>query len=117
MLHFVQQTAAMSARMSEPVIRRPNLPLTAADVAELELVQQSPAHRQALTRLSPNGPDLKQSTGESVLLHAIFTTGLAAIREQAEEEGYAQLAADYQAEESERRAMSRRRPPIWAHES
>ena len=114
-MQIVQHTGQMAQRMSQPVVRRPNLPLTAQDEADLAVLRQSPSHLNALAELSSGMPTA--DVGESVLLHAIFEAGLRAVREAAEEDGYAQLADDYRRSADERRAMSRRRPPAWADEA
>ena len=103
--------------MSEPIVRRPNLPLTKQDEADLSLLRNSPTHLRALAHLSAGTMTAEADVTESMLLHALFEAGLRAVQATAEEEGYAQLAADYRTDADERRAMSRRRPPSWAHES
>ncbi len=106
----------MASRMKQSVVRRPSLPLTSADEADLRLLKESPAYQQALARLSsqdlPPG-DVK----ESVLLHAVFEAGLAAVRQLAESDGYTQLAAERAADDATRRRLSRRRRPAWADEA
>lgn len=104
----------MATRMVDPVVRRPSLPLTGKDDADLEVLRTSPAYRRALEVLAPSAPAADDDVTESVLLHAVFEAGLAAVRRSAEEEGYAQLAADYAYPPAERRAMARRRPPSWS---
>lgn len=106
----------MNSRMSRPVVRRPNLPLTAQDESDLALLRSSPAYRQALAQLSPSGLSPVEQVSEAVLLHAVFEAGLAAVRASAEEDGYAQLAVDYAEQAGSRRRMSRRRTPAWANE-
>lgn len=107
----------MAARMTEPVVRRPSLPLTALDEAELALLRESDDHRRALAMLVPGGPSPVEQVTEAVLLHAIFEAGLAAVRSRAEDEGYRQLADGYAADGAARRQMSRRRAPRWADEA
>ena len=106
----------MSSRMTQPVVRRPNLPLTAQDESDLALLRSSPAFRQALADLSPSGLSPVEQVSEAVLLHAVFEAGIAAIRASAEDEGYAQMAAGYAEQAESRRRMSRRRSPAWADE-
>lgn len=106
----------MSSRMSQPVVRRPNLPLTAKDEADLAQLRQSPVLRASLAELTASGPDVEGDVTEAVLLHAVLEVGFAAVRANAEAEGYAQLAAEYGAGPGERRRMSRRRSPAWASE-
>lgn len=106
----------MASRMNQTVVRRPSLPLTAADEADLALLKESPPYQQALSRLA--GHDLAEGgVTESVLLHAVFEASLAAVRQLAESDGYGQVAAEYIAEESARRRLSRRRRPAWADEA
>ena len=101
----------MASRMSQTVTRRPSLPLTAADEADLALVKQSLPYQRALARLSglPDGVEIT----ESVLLHAVFQAGLAAVKQLAEADGYERLAV---ADDAARRQLSRRRLPAWADE-
>jgi hypothetical protein len=68
------------------------------------------AHREALRELS--GAAVTDS--EASVLHAVLVAGLRVVREQAEEAGYAQLAAERNAEQ--RRAFARRQRPSWADE-
>ena len=107
----------MASRMIEPVVRRPSLPLTAVDEAELVRLRESEDHRRALAMLVPGGPSPVEQVTEAVLLHAVFEAGLAAVRSRAEEEGYRQLADDYADQGSTRRRMSRRRTPAWADQT
>jgi hypothetical protein len=113
-LQIMLQYGSMATRMNEPAVRRPSLPLTDRDVADLDRIRSSPSDRAALGHLVPGRVPAEGSVAESVLLHAIFEAGLRAVRERAEEEGYRQLAAEYKAEDAERRARARRRPPHWA---
>lgn len=107
----------MSVRMSEPVVRRPNVPLTAQDEADLALLHSSAAHRQALASLSPTGSAVEEKLSEAMLLHSVLAAGFEAIRRSVEEAGYRELAVDYAAHADDRRAMARRRPPAWAQET
>lgn len=100
--------------MSEPVVRRPNVPLTARDEADLALLTTSRPHREALAALSPSDSPVEAALSEALLLHSVLAAGFAAIREAVEEEGYRQLAEEAGAEARDRRAMARRRPPAWA---
>ena len=101
--------------MSQPVVRRPNLPLTEKDEADLEVLRTSPQHRAVLAQLS--GISAEGDVGEGVLLHAVFEAGMAAVQASALERGYAQLAAEYAKSSASRRRMSRRRNPAWAEEA
>jgi hypothetical protein len=103
--------------MTQPVLRRPNLPLTARDQADLEFIRSSPAFRRALHELAPSVGAPEGELLESVLLHAVFEAGLEAVRTRAEEAGYAELAVDYVFAEDQRRRTARRRRPAWADEA
>lgn len=107
----------MASRMKTPVVRRPSLPLTAQDEADLALLRTSPEFRKALEAVAPSQPAADEDLGESALLHAIFEAGLAIVRRTAEDAGYEQLASDYAFRSDERRSIARRRPPSWAEES
>lgn len=97
-------------------MRRPSLPLTENDVRDIEALQDSEELRQALQELSPDQMR-SGNVSESALLHAIWTTGMSAIRERAEVVGYQALAASMTAAEiAENRASARRRSPNWADE-
>jgi hypothetical protein len=105
----------MNARLSEPTERRTALPLTARDVADLEKLREPGPERDALCALGSKLP--AGDVSESFLVHAVFAAGLRAVQEQAEEIGYAQLAAQQEAsgEAAERRLIAGRRPR-WADE-
>ncbi len=102
--------------MTRPVVRRPSLPLTAQDEADLALLRSKPAFRRALAQLSPSAPSPEEQVSEAVLLHAVFQAGLSVVLARAEDEGYAELATDYAEQAMPRRRMSRRRPPAWVAE-
>lgn len=106
----------MAARIQGRVVRRSSLPLTDRDVSDIEALQASDELRLALEELSPD--QLRSGhVSESALLHAIWTTGMSAIRERAEIVGYQALAASMtEAEIAENRAWARRRAPYWADE-
>ena len=114
MLHKVPHSGPMARRLDQAVVRRPSLPLTASDEEQLAALRETASYRTALARLSrqefPDDGDVR----ESVLLHAVFEAGLAAVRQLAEAEGYEQLANEYAAEDANRRRLSRRRRPAWA---
>lgn len=112
-LHYV----TMASRVKQPVVRRPSLPLTDADEADLELLRSSAAHRSALARLSPAAPAENEDLTEGALLHAILQAGIAAVRTAAETQGYQQLAAEYASRAHQRRATARRKAPVWADET
>ena len=106
----------MTSRTVGAVVRRPNLPLTAKDEADLALMSTTPEYRQALSALAPDAPAPESSATEAALLHAIFTAGIVAIRSRAEEEGYRRLAQERAATVPERRREARTRKPRWAAE-
>ena len=82
---------------------------------DLAKVRDSAAYHCALAALT--GSDIDPSTtSEAAAIHAIFTAGLLALRDEVERQGYAQMAQERQPEATERRALARRRPPSWAAE-
>ncbi len=101
----------MQSRLNQATERRSPLPLTARDVADLARLRMPSPEREALSDLAD--VSLADEASEALLIHAIFTAGLRAVREAAEARGYAQLAA--QEEESgesvDRRLISERRSP------
>jgi hypothetical protein len=105
----------MAVRFSEAAKARKSLPLTDRDLADLERLRGQTAERDALFDLA--GVPVESVT-EAALLHMIFSAGLRAIREKAEEHAYAAAAAarlgSGEAEESRR--IARRRRPAWADE-
>lgn len=107
----------MTTRMSTPVVRRPNVPLTAQDEADLALLRGSAPHREALARLSTDTSPVEEALSEALLLHSVLAAGFEAIRRSVEEEGYQELAAQYTDQADRRRRVSRRRTPAWAQES
>jgi hypothetical protein len=106
---------SMARRFNEPVNRRTPLPLTEHDEADLAKLRDPGPARTALANLAPGSlPD--GDISEALLLHAVFVVGLRAVREAAEAAAYDQVAADYAAEDAERRRIARRRRPEWAAE-
>jgi hypothetical protein len=105
----------MATRLNQPTERRTPLALTARDLADLERLREPGPERKALADLAESLPQGEVS--ESLLVHAVFVAGLRAVREAAEELGYAQLAAQEagSGEAAERRLIAGRRPP-WAKE-
>lgn len=105
----------MAIRTGSAIVRRASLPLTARDESDLAKVRDSAAYHCALAALT--GSDIDPSTtSEAAAIHAIFTAGLLALRDEVERQGYAQMAQERQPEATERRALARRRPPSWAAE-
>jgi hypothetical protein len=106
----------MSARLNEPTERRTALPLTARDLADLARLREPGPEREALRVLAPMVPATEELS-EAFLCHALLEAGLRAVRDTAEEIGYAQLAAQEAAsgEAAERRLIAARRPR-WADE-
>jgi ectoine hydroxylase-related dioxygenase (phytanoyl-CoA dioxygenase family) len=106
----------MTARLNQPAKARKSLPLTERDLADLERLRAQTPERDALSDLA--GVVVVEGVAEAALLHMIFTAGLRAIREKAEELAYASAAADRLAsgEAQEIRRIARRRQPAWADE-
>ncbi|MDO8730984.1 MAG: hypothetical protein Q7L55_00175 [Actinomycetota bacterium] len=106
----------MASQIHGRIVRRPSFPLTNRDVDDLQELQTSEELRLALEELSPDGLRTGKLS-ESALLHAIWTTGMAAVREKAEMVGYQALAASMTATEiAQNRAWAQRRAPYWADE-
>jgi hypothetical protein len=105
----------MATRFGQPAKARKSLPLTERDLADLDRLRGHTPERDALADLA--GVAVETVT-EAALLHMIFTAGLRAIREKAEERAYASAAADRLAsgEAAESRRIARRRRPGWADE-
>ena len=106
----------MTARLNQPAKARKSLPLTERDLADLERLRAQTPERDALSDLA--GVVVVEGVAEAALLHMIFTAGLRAIREKAEELAYASAAADRLAsgEADDIRRIARRRRPSWADE-
>lgn len=92
---------------------RKSLPLTASDVRDLAFMRDSSEYRRALHEMT--GVEIDEGTSEAAYLHAVLDVGLKALREHAEDSGYAAIAAE-QGEASTRRRTARRRVPAWANE-
>lgn len=86
------------------------LPLSEKDLHDLDTLRGSPTHRRALDRLSVTPPD----ASEAQMLHSVFVAGMKAIEEKVEEEGYAAMAAEYEAGRAERDRERGRRRSLWA---
>lgn len=94
---------------------RKSLPLTAADVRDLAFMRQSTEYRRVLQEMT--GTDIDADASEASYLHAVLEAGLKALRERAEEAGYAAMAAARQEDTTARRQrVARRRVPDWANE-
>jgi ectoine hydroxylase-related dioxygenase (phytanoyl-CoA dioxygenase family) len=106
----------MAVRLNQPAKARKSLPLTERDLADLERLRGQTPERDALADLA--GVVVVEGVTEAALLHMIFTAGLRAIQEKAEELAYASAAADRLAsgEADEIRRIARRRRPSWADE-
>jgi hypothetical protein len=100
--------------MSQRVVRRPNLPLTEADEADLAHIRRSPASRAALRRYLGNVNPA--SATEAAFLHALLQAGMDAVQRDAADAGYAELALQQQHDARQRRQDARRRRPSWADE-
>ena len=108
----------MAIRFSQPAKARKSLPLTERDLADLERLRGQTPERDALADLAGVVVVEVEGVTEAALLHMIFTAGLRAIQEKAEELAYASAAADRRAsgEADEIRQIARRRRPSWADE-
>jgi hypothetical protein len=106
----------MAIRLNQPAKARKSLPLTERDLADLERLRGQTPERDALADLA--GVVVVEGVTEAALLHMIFTAGLRAIQEKAEELAYASAAADRLAsgDADEIRRIARRRRPSWAGE-
>ena len=96
----------MATRFDQPVVRRPSLPLTAADAAFLAELRSEDTPRRALDSLlaAPLPPD----ASEAQLLHALFEVAVNRVREARNDLGYAQLAVAYDGGLAKK--VARRRP-------
>ena len=105
----------MATRLNEPAKARKSLPLTERDLANLERLRGQTPERDALSDLTGV---VVEGVTEAALLHMIFTAGLRAIREKAEELAYTSAAADRltSGEADEIRRIARRRRPVRADE-
>lgn len=89
--------------------------MTERDERDLTLLRDSPVYQKALEQLS--GEEVGQTErSEAALLHAVFEAGMEAIRQAAQEAGYALIAAEQLQHAKERRDTARRRRPSWADE-
>ncbi len=79
-------------RFDQPVTRRPTLPLTSRDEADLARLRSAGPARTALAGLTSLGADGELT--EAMLLHAVFEAGLRAVREAEEAAGYAAAVAE-----------------------
>ena len=103
----------MVVKMKQPTSRRVSLPLTEADERDLAMLRSESKYQAALQQMAD--VDIVHAT-ESVTVHAVFTAGLVAIRNAAEEASYAEVALQQAVDRQSRRTQSRRRQPTWAHE-
>lgn len=102
----------MSLHSSESPTVRKSLPLSERDRIDLDQMMKSDLHRQALSRLSKEA--VPSEASEARVLHALLTAGLAAVRDEVEAAGYAQIAAEQ--DSASRKKAARRRRPSWADE-
>lgn len=101
--------------MARTSLIRKSLPLTDRDLEDLARLRESTVLQDALAALAQTR--LTEPTSESALLHTVLVAGLRATQERAQEAGYAELGAEYVAEDAERRRTARRRRPVWADEA
>ena len=106
----------MAIRIQAPVVRRTSLPLTEQNERDLSKIRESSSYQIALEQLS-DIKIFKARMSEAALLNAIFEAGIAAVRQRAELEGYAEIAASLsKVEIREQRKDARRRRPSWSEE-
>ncbi|HEY6794182.1 MAG TPA: hypothetical protein VI248_05825 [Kineosporiaceae bacterium] len=74
----------MTAMAGDETKTRKSVPLTARDLADLDLISRSPEAREAIGATAV--------TSESALLHALMAAGLRVAREAAEAAAYAEYA-------------------------
>ncbi len=86
--------------------------MTVQDLTEFDRLKADPAYRRVLESLLHQEPNSVEDVSESVLLNAVFRVGLQAVREAAQEAGYAELASQRQREQRK----ANRRTPAWADE-
>src|SRR5258708_33136036 len=103
----------MATRLNEPAKARKSLPLTERDLADLERLRAETPERAALSDLAGV---VVEGVTEAALLHMIFTAGMRAIREKAEERAYATADADRLASGGADgiRVLRGPRRPAWA---
>jgi hypothetical protein len=117
MSRAVKEDAPMlPSRLADPAKTRKSLPLSEQDLVDIARLREETPEREALSELV--GVVIVESVAEAALLRMIFEAGLRAIREKAEERGYASAAEDRRAgaEAGEARRIARRRRPSWADE-
>ena len=85
----------MTIRLNDPAPERKTLALTARDLEDLDRLRSPGPERTALAELS--GSALRGEVSEPVLLHAVFTAGLRAVREMTEARAYAEAVFQRQA--------------------
>lgn len=96
----------------EKAVTRKSLPLTERDLEDLARIRRSPSHREALGRSA--GFEVVPDSSEAAFLHAVWEAGVRAVQEKVEAGGYAQVAADMDADR--RKSVARRRRPTWSGE-
>jgi hypothetical protein len=95
---------APAAERVRSATRRKSVPLTARDLADLELIRRSPAARAALA--------VDEDASEAAILHGILALGIGEALKVALDVGYDQLAVSYEQDPDEaaaRDAMRERR--------
>lgn len=104
----------MATRVSAAVVRRPSLPLTSADEAQLRELRDSDELQRALSRLC--GRPITAQHTEGSVLQALLETALRVVKAEAEEQAYEELARDVSYLDDKRATRDRRRPS-WADET
>lgn len=97
--------------VNHPSVRK-SLPLSQRDLQDLAMMRASEVHRHALSRLVET--EVTDESSEATLLHAVMEAGINAVRQQVEDQGYAQIAD--QMDTAGQRATARRRRPSCADE-
>lgn len=84
-----------------PVIRK-STPLSAQDLNDLQAIRRAPEYA---------------GRSESAVLQELLHLGIALVKEQQVEAGYAEMAQQRDETRSARRTAARRRRPAWADQS
>jgi hypothetical protein len=95
-------------RFNEAVREWKSLPLTAGDMADLDLLLAPGPGRRALAGLS--GSPLDGEVAEADLLHAVFAVGLRVVQETAEARAYAEAALGRRGKDGQERRSRRDSP-------
>jgi hypothetical protein len=98
-------------RFNEAVREWKSLPLTAGDIADLDLLLAPGPGRRALAGLSGSPLEgLEGEVAEPDLLHAVFAVGLRVVQETAEARAYAEAALARREKDGQERRSRRDGP-------